>query len=159
MITRVFLFFLVHPLVRLQELSKGFIVFHEFSVRADLRDLAVYHHHYDITLREKPNPMSHKDTNLYIEVKQEILEVENVRCIFHSYLILKHSLWSKDIVKYVFSNMGVYSTERVIQEVDVTVLIHSPCQTHSLLLTSTQVDALKEKLRLYNIDYIFLLFH
>ena len=54
-------------------------------------------------------------------------------------------MWSKDFVKDVFSNMGVYSTERVIQEVDVTVLIHSPCQTHSLFLTSTQVDALKRK--------------
>ena len=58
------------------------------------------------------------------------------------YLVLQHSLWSNDFVKYVLSDMGVNSTERVIQEVDVTVLIHSPGQTHSLLLTSTQVDAL-----------------
>ena len=64
--------------------------------------------------------------------------------VLHSYLILKHSLWSENIVKDVFSDMGVNSTERVIQEVDVTVLIHSPCQTHSLLLSSTQVDALRE---------------
>ena len=58
------------------------------------------------------------------------------------YLVLQRSLWSKDFVKDVLSNMGVDSTEGIIQEVDVTVLIHSPCQTHSLLLPSTQVDAL-----------------
>ena len=42
----------------------------------------------------------------------------------------------------MFSDVGVNSTERVIQEVDITVLIHSPGKTHSLLLSSTQVDAL-----------------
>ena len=70
----------------------------------------------------------------------------------YSYLILEHPLWSKDFVKDVLSNMGVDSTERVIQEVDVTVLIHSPCQTHSLLLSSTQVDALRER-EILNINY------
>ena len=71
---------------------------------------------------------------------------------YHSYLILEHPLWPKDFVKDVFSDMGVNSTERVIQEVDVTILIHSPCQTHSLLLSSTQVDALRER-EILNINY------
>ena len=54
-----------HILISLQEMGKGSIVFHELSVRANLCDLAVCHHHYDITLGEEPNPMSHKDTNLH----------------------------------------------------------------------------------------------
>ena len=65
LITRVFLLLLlIHPLVRLQELGKCSVVFKELTVRANLRDLAVCHHHYDITLREEPDTMSHKDTNL-----------------------------------------------------------------------------------------------
>ena len=62
--------------------------------------------------------------------------------ILIKHLILEHSLWSKDFVINVLSHMRVNSTERIVQEVDVTVLIHSSCQTHSLLLSSTQVDAL-----------------
>ena len=38
--------------------------------------------------------------------------------------------------------MRIHSTEWIIQEVDVTVLIDGPCQTHSLFLTPTQVDTL-----------------
>ena len=43
------------------------IIFNELIVRTNLCDLAICHHHYDITLREEPNPMSHKDTNLHEE--------------------------------------------------------------------------------------------
>ena len=62
-ITRVLLF-TVHTLMRPQKLGKGSVIVDELIVRADLCDLAICHHHYDITLREKPNPMSHKKTNL-----------------------------------------------------------------------------------------------
>ena len=41
-----------------------------------------------------------------------------------SYLSLEHAVWSDDFVKNVFSNMGVDSTEGIIQKVDVCVLVH-----------------------------------
>ena len=59
LITRVFLFFLIDSLVSLQKLCKSTVVFKELIVRADLCDLSICHHHYDITLREEPNTMSH----------------------------------------------------------------------------------------------------
>ena len=69
------------------------------------------------------------------------------------YLGSQYPLWSKDLVKDVFSNMQVYSTERVIQEVDFTVLIHGPCQIHSLLLASTQVEALRNYLQIHHLKH------
>ena len=39
--------------------------------------------------------------------------------------------------------MGVYSTERVVEEEDVVVAVHGPRQADPLLLTATEVDALK----------------
>ena len=59
-----FVFIFIHTLISLQELGKGSIIVDELSVRADLCDLAIHHHHNDITLREESNPMGHKDTNL-----------------------------------------------------------------------------------------------
>ena len=47
-----------------------------------------------------------------------------------------------DILNNVLPYMRVYSTEWIIQEINVVVLIDSPGQTHSLLLTTTQVDTL-----------------
>ena len=44
-------------LISLQELRKGSIIFDELTVRANLCDLSVCHHDYDITLREEPNTM------------------------------------------------------------------------------------------------------
>ena len=55
----VFILIFIHTLISLQELGKGSIIVNKLIVRADLCDLAIRHHHYDITLREKPNPMSH----------------------------------------------------------------------------------------------------
>jgi hypothetical protein len=60
----VFILIFVHTLISLQKLGKVSVIVDELIVRADLCDLAICHHHYDITLREKPNPMSHKKTNL-----------------------------------------------------------------------------------------------
>ena len=90
--------------------------------------------------------MSHKDTNLRRKITINFnqtagsLQIHDILI----YLILEYPLWSKYFVKDVLSHMRVNSTERIVQEVDVTVLIHSSCQTHSLLLSSTQVDALGE---------------
>ena len=62
-------FIIIHPFVGLKELGKGSVIVDELIVRADLCDLAICHHHYDITLREKPNPMSHKKTNLHTSIR------------------------------------------------------------------------------------------
>ncbi len=59
-----------------------------------------------------------------------------------NYLSFKHSVWTNDLIKDVFPNMRVYGTERVVQEVDIGLLVHCTSQTHSLLLTTTQIDAL-----------------
>ena len=58
------------------------------------------------------------------------------------YLILEESLRSDDALKQVFSYVGVDGAERVVQQVDVPVLVDSARQGHPLLLTSGQVDAL-----------------
>ena len=58
-------------------------------------------------------------------------------------LVSEKALGSNNIVKDVFGDMSVYSTKRVIQEVDVQVLVHRSGQTHSLLLTATQIYPLK----------------
>ena len=41
-----------------------------------------------------------------------------------SYFFLEHAIWSDDFVKNVFSNVGVDSTEGIIQKVDICVLVH-----------------------------------
>ena len=52
------------------------------------------------------------------------------------------SVRTNDLVKDVLANVRVHCTERVIHEVDISLLVHCTGQTHSLLLTSTQVDPL-----------------
>ena len=39
--------------------------------------------------------------------------------------------------------MSVHSTEGVIEEVDVSFLVHGTCYTDSLFLATTQIDALQ----------------
>ena len=41
------------------------------------------------------------------------------------YLFCYIAVWSDDFLKYVFPNMSIHSTEWIIQQVDVFVLIHS----------------------------------
>ena len=60
----------------------------------------------------------------------------------YTHLSLEDALRSNDFLKDVLSNVRVDCTEWVIQQVDVCLLVDSPRQTHSLLLTSTQVDTL-----------------
>jgi len=57
-------------------------------------------------------------------------------------LFLQKSFRSQHIVKDVFANVTVDSTERIVQEIHVGIVVHSPSQTNSLLLTSGQVDSL-----------------
>ena len=58
------------------------------------------------------------------------------------YLSMEDSFWSDDLLKDVFPDVRVDGRERVIQEVDVCLLVDCSRQTHPLLLTSTQVDPL-----------------
>jgi hypothetical protein len=51
-------------------------------------------------------------------------------------------LTPNDVEKDVFADMTVYSAQRVIQQVGVSVTVHSTGQAYTLLLTSAKVDAL-----------------
>ncbi len=44
-------------------------------------------------------------------------------------------------VKDVSAHSSVHGTQRVVQQIDVSVSIHSPCQTNASLLTSTETGA------------------
>ena len=79
----------------------------------------------------------------YMYIKKSCYSVETSVNPF-PYLSLEHSLRSDDLLKDVFSHVGVHSTQRVIQQVDVRLLVDRPGKTHSLLLTPTQVDTLQE---------------
>ena len=59
-----------------------------------------------------------------------------------SYLVFNHPLRSNDLLKDVFSDVRVYCTEWVIQQVDICLLVDSTGQTHTLFLTSTEVNTL-----------------
>ena len=41
-----------------------------------------------------------------------------------------------DMFKQMFTNMSIYSTQGVIQQIYVGILINSPCQAYPLFLTS-----------------------
>jgi hypothetical protein len=58
------------------------------------------------------------------------------------YLIFETPIWANDSVKQMLAHMYIHSRQGIIQQVNVAVLVHSSGQTHSLLLTTTQVDTL-----------------
>jgi len=58
------------------------------------------------------------------------------------HLVLEKALGADDFIKDVSANMSINCTQWIIKQVDVGVLINSTCQAHTLLLTSTQIDAL-----------------
>ena len=66
----------------------------------------------------------------------------SLRNIKHTHLPLEQTVRTDDLVEDVSTNVSVNSRERVVEEIDSTVLIHGPRQAHSLLLTAAQVDAL-----------------
>ena len=55
----------------------------------------------------------------------------------------QHALMSNDLVEDVGAHVTVHSWQRVIKEIEVRLAVRCTCQTHALLLASTQVDALK----------------
>ena len=59
-----------------------------------------------------------------------------------AYLSAQQSLGSDDSVEDVTTDIGVDSTQRVVDEIDRCTLVDRACQIHSLLLTTAQVRAL-----------------
>ena len=59
------------------------------------------------------------------------------------HLALHQSLWPDDFIEDVLPHVRVHSTQGIIQEVDVGFLVHSTCYTDTLLLATTQIDALQ----------------
>ena len=62
----------------------------------------------------------------------------------HAHLLTEHARSTHHLLKDVLANVAVHSTERIVQQVDVTVLVHSTRQGHTLLLPAAQVDALHQ---------------
>ena len=61
----------------------------------------------------------------YMYIKKSCYSVEtSVNPI--PYLSLEHSLRSDDLLKDVFSHVGVHGTQRVVQQVDVRLLVDRP---------------------------------
>ena len=60
-------------------------------------------------------------------------------------LISQEPIWSNDVVEDVLSHVGVHGTEWVVHQIHIRVLVHSSGQTHTLLLTATQVYTLSSR--------------
>lgn len=92
--------------------------------------------------------MGHQDTGLWTNRQKREERVQNVKKLkalplsLLSHLSLQRPLWPDQVVKDVFGHMGVHSRQWVVQQVDVSVTVQSPCQTYSLSLSTRQVDAL-----------------
>ena len=69
---------------------------------------------------------------------------ESICTAYITHLSLEDSVGSDDLLKDVFSHVGVDGRQGVVQQVDLGVVIHGPGQTDPLLLTARQVDALEE---------------
>ena len=65
------------------------------------------------------------------------------------YLLSQLSSWSDNFIKDVFSHVGINSTERIIQQVNISIKIHWTSQAYSLFLPTTQVNALIKVNQLY----------
>ena len=57
-------------------------------------------------------------------------------------LSLEKTLWTDDLVEDVFADVRVDGAQRVVQNVDVGVLVDGSRQTYTLLLTTAQIDTL-----------------
>ena len=57
--------------------------------------------------------------------------------------MLQESFWSHHLVEDVLANMGVHCAQRIVEEEDVVVAVYRPREADPLLLSATQVDALK----------------
>ena len=58
------------------------------------------------------------------------------------HLVSQQPIAAEDLLKKMLSDEWIDSTKRIIEKVDVAVLVHRSCETDPLLLTSTQINAL-----------------
>jgi len=58
------------------------------------------------------------------------------------YLVLENAVRADDLTEDVFANMCIDSTQRIVKQIYVGILVDCTSQAHALLLTSTQIDAL-----------------
>lgn len=56
---------------------------------------------------------------------------------------MKQSFRPDDIFENVLPNMAVDCTQRIVQVVDVRIVVNSPSQTHTLFLAAAQINPLK----------------
>lgn len=61
-----------------------------------------------------------------------------------THFALQRPLWANDVVEDVFGHVGVHGRQRVIQQVDICLVVQSSGQTHPLSLATRQVDTLRE---------------
>lgn len=59
------------------------------------------------------------------------------------YLSMQDALGPNDLFKEMLAHMGINGRQGVIQQVDIFILVHCSGQRDTLLLASTQVDALQ----------------
>ena len=65
------------------------------------------------------------------------------RHAMRTYLFTQCPFRSDDFFEHVLPHLCVHSTKWIIQQVDISIEIHSSCQVDTLFLTSTQVNTLK----------------
>ena len=83
------------------------------------------------------------NNNLFLENGSLRLPLKQLTWITDLYLLPQLSSWSYNFIKDMFSYVWIYSTEWIIQQVDISIKIYSTSQTDALFLTSTQVNTLK----------------
>lgn len=89
-----------------------------------------------------PSKVQNRQTDFYISNHKFQLMTKVISIKKKTNLFPQLSFRANDILKDVFAHMRVHSTQRVIQQVDVCIMIHCPSQAYTLLLPSTQVDTL-----------------
>ena len=57
--------------------------------------------------------------------------------------MLKQPSWSDDLLEKLFAHVRIHCTKRVIQEIDVPVTVDRPSQADTLLLSTTEGNALR----------------
>ena len=59
-----------------------------------------------------------------------------------AYLISEQAGWSDDVLEEMLGDVDVDSTERIVEEIDVRVLVDSSGQTQPLSLSTAQISPL-----------------
>ncbi len=59
-----------------------------------------------------------------------------------THLVLEDTLWTNHVLEEVFPDVGVDGGERVVKEIDVSVLVDGASERDALLLPPGEVDTL-----------------